>query len=69
MQQCLRIPRLNGVLGSDPQSVRMRLLEEGVQGTLESQAWDPFKVDPKEVSVRFSIAFVDTTVAVLFRIS
>lgn len=68
MGQVLQIPLLTGINYSNPLAIRDLLLEYGKQGTLESQTWEAFRADPREVSVHFSIAYKDSVVLVLFQV-
>ena len=68
MGQVLQIPRLIGIKCSNPLEIRDLLLENGEQGTLESQTWEAFHADPREISVHFSIAYRDSVVMVLFQV-
>ena len=68
MGQVLRIPRLIGSTSSDPFALRDLLLEHGEQGVLESQTWEAFRADLREVSVHISIAYRGSVVLVLFQV-
>ena len=67
MKPALSIPRISVDYDTNALVVRKVLLTKGMQGTVESQAWDAYKVD--SVSVTFSIGFYDKTVCILFQVT
>lgn len=69
MNNVLDIPLLEETPAWDnPASLHDQLLEKGLQGRLQSQSWDAWKVSLQEFDVRFTMAYHDTVLLTLFRV-